>query len=63
MTQILVTLELQGSKPQHEKKTLERAVSVAQKATASMGKFDKVVADQPKIKQKPVVCEHVELMS
>jgi hypothetical protein len=42
------------NQPRREKHTIERAVSTVQKATASMGKYDKEAADQPKIKRKPV---------
>jgi len=47
-----VTLELQN-KTKREKHTLERAVTIAQKATASMGKYDEAARDEPKIKHKP----------
>lgn len=38
-----------------EKDTIQRALSISQKSTASMGKFDKVHKDEPKIKSAPKV--------
>jgi len=47
-----VTLELHNNE-RVEKEVLERAVSIAQKSTASMGKFDKLSEGEKKVKRKP----------
>lgn len=52
---ISVTLELHNN-DKVDKQVLERAVAIAQKSTASMGKFDKFASDEKKLyKTKPNV--------
>jgi len=36
-----------------KKKSIERAIELAQKSTASIGKFDEKMSDEPTIKRKP----------
>lgn len=50
----LVTLELHNTQ-RLEKEVLDRAVAIAQKSTASMGKFDKLNPGEKKVKRKPEV--------
>jgi len=47
------TLDITKNAPHHQKYAIERAVAMAQKSTASMGKFDTLHSDEPKIKNKP----------
>lgn len=42
------------NKGRHEITDIKRAISLAQKSTASIGYFDKKMGDEPKIKRKPV---------
>jgi hypothetical protein len=49
-----VTLELHNNE-NVEREVLERAVAIAQKSTASMGKFDKLSRGEKKVKRKPEV--------
>jgi len=51
-TNIPATLDITKNAPQHQKYSIERAVVLAQKSTASMGKFDNLHSDEPKIKYK-----------
>jgi len=52
-THIPATLDITKNAPQHQKYAIERAVVLAQKSTASMGKFDELHSDEPSIKYKP----------
>lgn len=47
------TLDITTNTPRRQKSSIERAVVLAQKSTASMGKFDKLMSDEPKIMSKP----------
>jgi len=48
------TLDVTKNAPRRQKYSLERAVALAQKSTASMGKFDKKVRDEPEMRiEKP----------
>jgi len=47
------TLDITTNAPRRQKKSIERAIALAQKSTASMGKFDQLMADEPKIMNKP----------
>jgi len=47
------TLDITSNAPRRQKYSIERAVALAQKSTASMGKFDKRAPDEPKIRSKP----------
>ena len=51
---LIVTLKLQTSE-RVEKQALERAVSLSQKSTASMGTFDKKWKDEPAQRKKSKV--------
>jgi len=44
------TIDITKNAPMRQKYSIERAVALAQKSTASMGKFDKLHSDEPKIK-------------
>jgi len=54
------TLDITKNAPQHQKYAIERAVILAQKSTASMGKFDTLHSDEPKIKNKPTFIVNAE---
>jgi len=47
------TLDITKNAPRHQKYSIERAVALAQKSTASMGNFDNLHSDEPNIKNKP----------
>jgi len=51
-TNLPATLDITKNAPQHQKYAIERAMVLAQKSTASLGKFDKLHSDEPKIKYK-----------
>jgi len=51
-TNMPATLDITKNAPQHQKYAIERAMVLAQKSTASLGKFDKLHSDEPKIKYK-----------
>jgi len=51
-TNLPATLDITKNAPVHQKYSIERAMVLAQKSTASMGKFDKLHSDEPKIKYK-----------
>jgi len=47
------TLDITKNAPRHQKYSIERAVALAQKSTASLGNFDNLHSDEPNIKNKP----------
>jgi len=55
------TLDITKNAPHHQKHSIERAVALAQKSTASMGIFDKPHSDEPKIKSKPTYIKKSEM--
>jgi len=54
------TLDITKNAPHYQKYAIERAVVLAQKSTASMGKFDNLHSDEPKIKNKQIYIEKSE---
>lgn len=47
------TVDITTNAPRKQKQSIERAIALAQKSTASIGRFDKRHEDEPVIKRKP----------
>jgi len=46
-------VDITTNAPRRQKKSIERAIQLAQKSTASIGRFDEKMSDEPVIKRKP----------
>jgi len=47
------TVDITTNAPRRQKQSIERAIALAQKSTASIGRFDEKHSDEPKVKRKP----------
>jgi len=47
------TVDITTNAPRRQKHSIEKALQLAQKSTASLGRFDKLHSDEPAIKRKP----------
>jgi len=47
------TVDITTNAPRRQKQSIERAIALAQKSTASIGRFDEKHTDEPVIKRKP----------